>query len=192
MRGFKYKYEPTQRTFLTHEELEQLEAFRAPNESLGRVKDTFLFSVYSGMRHSDVRALRVENLVQDEQGDFWIEKVIEKTKTQWRVPLLDNAKDIIDKYAREAEITGSLLPSISNQKVNAYLKVIADLAGLDKELTFHVARHTFATTVMLARNIPIELASEFLGHSDIATTQVYARITNEHLKRTAKNLNQQL
>lgn len=187
--GFKFKYQPTTRIFLDQKDIDSLETVSLENESLSRVRDVFLFSVYSGLRYSDVLALRRRNFTKDKNGQ-WIQFVSQKTKEQQRVPMLNKAMSIVDKYTSEAEITGKVLPVISNQKINAYLKVLADLAGIEKKLTFHVARHTFATTITLSNNIPIEIVKEFLGHKKMSTTQIYAQITNQYLAESAIRLNE--
>lgn len=193
MSNFKFKHERTQRTFLSNEELKRLENTALPNESLDRVRNIFLFSCYSGLRFSDVQKLTPKSIVQDKNGNDWIEiNTIQKTGDSHRIPLLDKAKEILDLYKDESEITGMLLPVRSNQKVNAYLKVIADLCNIDENLTFHVARHTFATTVTLSNDVPIEIVSKMLGHKDIQTTQIYAKITNQYMLEHADKLNEKL
>lgn len=192
LEGKKLKFERTNREFLTQDELEKLSKAVLPNESLERVRDLFLFSCYTGLRFVDVGKLTLKNIIQSNKK-YWIEiKEIEKTGDSLRIPLLDKAREIISKYTDEAEITGQLLPLRSNQKVNAYLKVVADLCQIDKHLTFHMARHTFATTVTLSNNIPIEAVSKMLGHRHITTTQIYAKITNEYLQGFAEELNKKL
>ncbi|MFZ5554488.1 MAG: site-specific integrase [Bacteroidota bacterium] len=188
--GHKFKFQKTNRTFLSKEEIAKIENLEIENESIQRVRDCFLFSVYTGLRYSDVHSLRRKNMKVDSGGTYWLEFSIIKTRENIKLPLLDKAAFIVDKYKTEAEITGRLLPSISNQKLNSYLKVIADLTDLNKNLTYHVARHTFATTITLSNNIPLEVVSKLLGHSNLSSTQIYARITNEYLAKTTNNLNQ--
>jgi site-specific recombinase XerD len=140
-----------------------------------------------------VDKLTPKSIITDAKGNKWIEiQEIQKTGDFHRIPLLNRAEEIINLYKDEAEITGKLLPLRSNQKVNAYLKVIADLCQIDKTLTFHMARHTFATTVTLANNVSIEVVSKMLGHKDIATTQIYAKVLNESMTEFANLLNQKL
>lgn len=190
--GTKFKFERTNREFLTQHELDNLSTKALPNDSLERVRDLFLFSCYTGLRFIDVGKLTHKNIIQSNKK-YWIEiKEIEKTGDSLRIPLLDKAREIVNKYKSEAEITGQLLPLRSNQKVNSYLKVVADLCEIDKHLTFHMARHTFATTVTLSNNIPIEVVSKMLGHKNIATTQIYAKITNQYMQGFADALNEKL
>jgi site-specific recombinase XerD len=191
--GQKFKHERTNREFLTQEELESLETTKIANDSLNRVRNLFLFSCFSGLRFTDVGRLSPKNIIKDKSGKEWIEvQEIQKTGDFHRIPLLNKAKQIIEQYKDEAEITGQLLPLRSNQKVNAYLKVVADLCGIEKHLTFHMARHTFATTVTLSNNIPIEVVSKMLGHKNMATTQIYAKITNQYMQTYADLLNEKL
>ncbi|MFT6501146.1 MAG: site-specific recombinase XerD [Crocinitomicaceae bacterium] len=188
---FKFKHVRTNREFLTQDEINRLQEIKLPNESLTRVRDMFLFSTYTGLRFTDVDALTPKSIITDQHGKNWIEiSTIQKTGDSHRTPLLDKAKVIVDKYHDEALVTGKLLPLRSNQKVNAYLKVVADLCGIEKHLTFHMARHSFATTITLSNDVPIEVVSQMLGHKDIATTQIYAKITNQYMQGHADKLNE--
>ncbi len=190
--AFKFNHEQTQREFLTNEEITKLEEFVAPNESLKRVRDMFLFSIFTGLRYSDVNNLKNNNLVIDKDGNPFVKFTIVKTNKNLFIPLTNKAYEIVKKYEDESEITGKLLPIISNQKINAYLKVLSDLAGIDKVLTYHMARHTFATTIALSNEMPMEILSAILGHSRITTTQIYGKITEANLLRATKNLNEKL
>lgn len=193
MEHIKFKHERTNRTFLTNDELKRIESVELPNQSLDRVRNLFLFSCFTGLRFTDVDNLTPKSIIKDQNGNNWIEiQNIQKTGDAHRMPLFDKANEIIQLYKDEAEITGKLLPLRSNQKVNAYLKVIADMCGIDKNLTFHVARHTFATTVTLSNHVPVEIVSQMLGHKDIKTTQIYAKITNQYMQEYADKLNKKL
>lgn len=193
MQNLRFKHERTNRTFLTFDELNRIKEVELSNESLNRVRNIFLFSCYSGLRFTDVDKLTPKCIITDANGNKWIEiQEIQKTGDFHRIPLLNRAEEIVELYKEEAEITGKLLPLRSNQKVNAYLKIIADFSKIDKILTFHMARHTFATTVTLANNVSIEVVSKMLGHKDIATTQIYAKVLNESMSEFAKLLNQKL
>lgn len=189
---FKFKYEGTNREFLTQDELDRIVEVEIDNESLNRVRDLFLFSCYSGLRFTDVSRLTHKSIVKDSNDKEWIELKMEKTNSFHRIPLLNKAKEIIRKHSEEAEITGKLLPMRSNQKVNAYLKVIADMCSIEKHLTYHMARHTFATTVTLSNDIPVEVVSQMLGHKNLATTKIYAKITNQYMQGYADKLNEKL
>jgi len=123
-------------------------------------------------------------------GNNWIFTKRQKTKTPVKIPLLDPALKLIKKYANHpvTQITGSLLPIITNEKLNVYLKEVAILCGIKKNLTFHMARHTFATTVTLSNGVPIETVSKLLGHTKIATTQIYARVLENKLSKDMNDL----
>jgi integrase/recombinase XerD len=193
----KFRYEQSTITFLSKEELNLLiDHSLGDNRSLIRVRDIFLFSVYTGCRWESAMGLKKQNLEYD-KARYWINFYQKGTRKesgqrQIRLPLIDKAAAIIDKYLTEREITGYLLPRISNQKFNTSLKVVADLTGIEKKLHHHVARHTAATTTWLANKIPIEQVSRMLGHSDIKSTMIYARVTNEMLSETADELNERL
>ncbi len=189
-REFKLKQVPSNRTYLTNEELQKIIVHKlGDNESLKRVRDIFLFSVYTGLRFEDAQNLSIEQINIDAKNEWSIIIVQEKTKERVHIPLLPPAVKIIQKYENtENKITGKILPKISNQKVNSYLKVIADLTGLKKTLTHHVARHTCATTILLTNEVPMETVSKWLGHTNIKTTQIYAKITNNMLKESAKKV----
>lgn len=187
--GYKFKNEKTFRTFLTKDELENLEKLEVPNESLDRVKDCFLFSCHSGIRFGDLYQLSGKDKQTDKQGNVWISIMMQKTGEPLRIPLTEKAKNILKKYEAYAASTNQLLPMISNQKLNTYLKVLANLCDIKKDLTFHVARHTFATTVTLSNEIPLEVVSKLLGHTSVRTTQIYAKITNDYLLSSIDKLN---
>jgi len=129
-----------------------------------------------------VKQLTVNNISTSFDGKLWIMTHRQKTDTPVNVPLLNIPLDILKKYEGKLP-KGQLLPVLSNQKVNSYLKEIADLCGINKNVTFHLARHTFATTTTLSKGVPIETVSKMLGHTNIRTTQIYARITNEKISQ---------
>lgn len=145
------------------------------------VRDVFLFSCYTGLSFIDAWNLTKDNIGIGIDGNKWIFTARQKTKIASHIPLLPIAEDIIKKYEKHpmCVISGKLLPVLSNQKMNAYLKEIADLCEISKELTFHIARHTFATTVTLSNGVPIESVSKMLGHKSIKTTQHYAKILDK-------------
>jgi integrase len=188
-RGYKFSFQKTNRTFLTPEEIKILEELEIPNESLDKVRDCFIFAIYTGLRYSDVCNLTKKHLQTDAKGKHWIEFQIQKTKENTRVPLLDKAFRIVAKYQNEKFPFDKLLPAISHQKVNTFLKILGNMAGLNKILTFHVARHTFATTVTLSNNVPIEVVQKLLGHANLSSTQIYAKITQSYLDSISTNLN---
>ncbi|MBW8201605.1 site-specific integrase [Flagellimonas abyssi] len=187
---FQLKYNKYDRQFLDEAELEQLECAEMGNERLERIRDCFVFSCYTGLSYVDVKELNSNNIVKGIDGNHWISTKREKTDKPVKVPLLPKAREILEKYMQcpEMENKESLLPISSNQKTNAYLKEIADSCDIDKNLTFHVARHTFATTVMLSNGVPIETVSKLLGHSKLSTTQIYARVVESKISEDIGNL----
>lgn len=124
-------------------------------------------------------------------GRLWIVTHRQKTKTNVNVPLLPMAEKILKKYEGQFQ-DGEILPVLSNQKMNAYLKEIGDICEIEKKITFHLARHTFATTMTLGKGVPIESVSKMLGHTNIQTTQIYARITNDKISRDMETLSKNL
>lgn len=175
---FQLKYHKYDRAYLTERELKLFEDMEFTNERLQRVKDCFVFSCYTGLSYVDVKELTANNIVKGIDGNYWIFTKREKTDERVKVPLLPKALKIIEKYRalQKGDSAAGLLPISSNQKTNKYLKEIAGLCNINKNITFHVARHTFATTVMLSNGVPIETVSKLLGHSKLTTTQLYARV----------------
>lgn len=172
-------------TFLTQAELDTLENTEFSIERLERVKDIFLFSCYTGYAPVDACNLTLENLIEDAEGNQWIKTDRQKTGTRANVPLLDPCKKIIEKYAGKSD---RLIPKLSNQKMNSYLKEIADHCKIKKHLTWYVARHTFATTVTLGNGIKIENVSAMMGHSSIKQTQHYAKVLDANVMEDMKKL----
>lgn len=179
---FKLKDEKTTREHLTQEEIDVLiKHDLGGNKSLIRVRDMFVFSIYTGLRFSDAISLKTEHIRHNADGKYWIDKKQKKTGEKVLGPMLKHAIDIYHKYDNEErKITGYILPRISNQKLNTYLKSIAELTKIEKKLTHHVARHTFATTITLSNEVPLEVVSKWLGHTDLETTQIYAKITEQY------------
>ncbi|MCC5920764.1 MAG: site-specific integrase [Cyclobacteriaceae bacterium] len=181
--NFSPKFEKVDRECLTQEELEYLEEKDFRNERLELVRDIFVFSCYTGLAYIDVVNLSSDNIHKGIDGSNWIISNRQKSQTQFKVPLLPKAEEILEKYEGHPKTDGTkqLLPIASNQKTNAYLKEIAHICGIRKNLTFHLARHTFATTVTLSNGVPIESVSKMLGHTKISTTQVYAKVLEKKL-----------
>jgi site-specific recombinase XerD len=175
---YKMRLKQTHRNFLLKNELEILIEKKFTLQRLEQVKDIFLFSCYTGLSYCDVIKLKKQDINIGIDGELWVFTRRSKTDNDSRIPLLPVAKEILRKYENHAAAiaTENLLPQISNQKLNAYLKEISDLCGFNKELTFHCARHTFATTITLSNGVPIETVGKMLGHSNLRTTQQYARI----------------
>ncbi len=156
-------------------------------ERLERVRDFYIFSVFTGYSHADIKDLKETDVVKFLDGKQWINTNRNKTGVSEDVPLLTIPSRIIQKYKGEGK-EGRLFNIPSNQKINAYLKEIADLCGISKKLTFHTARHTFATTITLNRGIPIEVVSKLLGHTNIQTTQIYAHVLKETVSAKMQEL----
>ncbi len=175
---WKMTFEKTNREFLSDQELKLLEDKVFLSDRLDRVRDLFVFSCYTGISYVDIMNLTTDHMVLGIDGGNWIMTKRQKTNTSVKVPLLPHALDIINKYKDHpmTAVTESLLPKMSNEKLNSYLKEVANFVGIHKNLTFHMARHTFATTVTLSNGVPIETVSKLLGHSKISTTQIYARV----------------
>tara|TARA_B100000949_G_C14256641_1_gene440792 strand:+ start:274 stop:1515 length:1242 start_codon:yes stop_codon:yes gene_type:complete len=184
---FQLKYNRYDRAFLDEEELQHLECYEHKNERLEKIRDCFVFACYTGLSYVDVKELTKDNIVKGIDGNQWISTKREKTDKPVKVPLIPQARAILEKYDLDGPNEG-LLPISSNQKTNAYLKEIAISCGIDKNLTFHVARHTFATTVMLSNNVPIETVSKLLGHTKLSTTQIYARVVESKISEDIDNL----
>jgi len=175
---FPLRYEPTTRTFLTKEEVNRIKELDfSNNTTLDRVRDFFLFSCYTSLRFSDAINLRLINIVSTSDGKKMISKNMEKTKEDVYIPVLKEAQNLIDKYNDDpARVTkGYIMPRYTNQKINSYLKMIGTMADINKELTHHVARHTFAT-IALNSGMPLEVVQKLLGHTQIRTTQIYAKL----------------
>ncbi|TVZ26064.1 site-specific recombinase XerD [Gillisia sp. Hel_I_86] len=179
--NFKLKLQVIEREFLTKEEIITLMEKQFTIPRIEHVRDVFLFSCYTGLAYSDVFKLTSDDIVKGIDGSQWIKIKRTKTKTLSSIPILPVAEKIIEKYKHLDSPTGKLLPVYSNQRMNSYLKEIADRCELKKNLTFHMARHTFATTVTLSNGVPIESVSKMLGHRSLKITQHYAKILDEKL-----------
>ncbi len=191
---WKTTFEKTNREFLSANELSNLETYNLRLDRLDRVRDLFIFSCYTGISYTDIVKLTKANISIGIDGGKWIVTKRQKTKTPVRIPILPKAQEILDKYENHpiTQITETLLPVISNAKLNLYLKEVADAAGITKNLTFHMARHTFATTVTLSNGVPIETVSKLLGHTEIATTQIYAKVLENKISSDISDLKKKL
>lgn len=179
--SFSIKYDRTSRGYLTEKELEDIINKDISIERVRFVRDMFVFSCFTGLSYSDLKFLSNKHIVE-RSGKKWIIKARQKSNIDSVIPLLGQAEKIIDRYSIDLSPEAPIFNIPSNQKVNAYLKEVADLAEVDKNLTFHIARHTFATTVTLTNNVPIESVSKMLGHSSIKTTQIYAKVVEKKLE----------
>ena len=180
---YKSKTIIVDREYLTELELRNIQSKKIAIPRLDLVRDMFLFSCFTGLAYIDVKQLTKDNISLGIDGDKWIFKNRQKTDTASKIPLLPMAQEIIDKYADYPVCVNEnrLLPILTNQKMNAYLKEIADVCKIKKELTFHIARHTFATTVTLSNGVPIETVSKMLGHTNLKTTQHYPKILDKKI-----------
>ena len=192
--NYKVSVKPVKREFLDAEEITKLENKKFHIPRLEQVRDIFIFSCYTGLAYKDVLDLTPDNIRTGIDGEKWIFTDRAKTSVKSHVPLLPKALQIIEKYNdwHENVIKGKLLPVISNQKMNAYLKEIAVLAEIKKNLTYHLARHTFATTITLTNDVPIETVSEMLGHKSIKTTQIYAKVIDKKVSGDMVRLKEKL
>jgi len=182
----RFHIEPVNRGFLTDEEILLIANKDLGISRLELVRDIFIFSCFTGLAYIDVSNLTPDHIVTlgDKQ---WIMTQRQKTSVEINVLLLDILKAIIAKYGGKTYRNGKLFPMLTNQKTNSYLKEIADICGIKKNLTFHLARHTFAT-MSLSKGVPMESVSKMLGHTNIRTTQIYARITNKKIEHDMEEL----
>lgn len=192
--GHKNKLKKVDRVKLSEEELVRMQEKQITNKRLCQVRDIFLFCCYTGLAYVDVQKLSRTNIQIGIDGGEWIFINRHKTAVASHIPLLPVAAEMVEKYREhaECEISGKVFPVSSNQKMNAYLKELADLCGIEKLLTFHIARHTFATTITLNKDVPIESVSKMLGHTDIRTTQIYAKVMDIKVSRDMKELRNKL
>jgi len=189
--NYKIRLKRVDRGYLTDQEIQKVLDKDFDSKRLEQVRDVFIFSCYTGLAYIDVKQLTANNICTSFDGKQWIMTHRQKTDTPVNVPLLNIPLTILKKYEGKLP-KGQLLPVLSNQKLNSYLKEIADLCGIQKNVTFHLARHTFATTTTLSKGVPIETVSKMLGHTNIRTTQIYARITNEKISRDMQLLSSKL
>ncbi|REC48557.1 site-specific integrase [Chryseobacterium pennipullorum] len=189
--SYKVKHIKKEITYLTREELAKIEEYQFKAERLQIVADMFVFCCYTGLAYNEMVNLEKSHIIIGFDGNEWINMIRGKTQHLLSIPLLAKAKKIIEKYDYVDE--KRVLPKFSNQKFNAYLKEIADIVGLDKRLTHHLARRTFATTILLYNDVPMEVVSELLGHSKITITQEhYAKVVKSKVGEQMNRLNSKL
>ncbi|QOD60667.1 site-specific integrase [Polaribacter haliotis] len=183
---YKNKKFKTVIIYLTDEELKKLEKHNFSQERLQQVKDLFIFCCYTGLAYTEMSTLSTKNIEIGFDGKEWIQMVRKKTGRKISIPILPKAREVLDKY-------NDKLPTLSNQKFNSYLKEISELIGIDKKLTHHTARKTFATTVLLFNNVPMEIVSELLGHSNMNVTQShYGKVVQKKVSDEVEVLKKRL
>ncbi len=192
--SFKMTKKDTNRDFLTLHEVNRIKEKKISILRLEIVRDIFVFACYTGLSYSDIAKLNNSHFQKGDDNNFWIIVDRTKTKSRCRIPLLSEALEILKKYENHRLLSSSnrLLPVSSNQKMNAYLKELADICGIQKNLTMHVARHTFATSVTLSNGVPIETVSKMLGHTSLKTTQIYVRIIDSKISNDMSQLQKKL
>lgn len=188
--GLRFKAEEVNVDFLSNDELKRIRQKKITIPRLERIRDIFVFCCFTGLAFVDVSQLTAEDLIKDAQGNMWIRKMRQKTKEMCNIPLLSAAKEILEKYKDFASTNanGLLLPVSSNQKTNAYLKEIADICGIKKKLTTHVARHTAATVVFLANRVSMENVAKILGHANLNMTRHYAKVLDQSILNDMENV----
>jgi len=181
--------------FLSPEELEMIENYEFEQERLVKVKDCFVFCCYTGLGYREMANLRANHIIKEYEEKDWIKMQRKKTGRTLMIPILPKAQSVLEKYNNKNYYSkdGALLPIISNQRFNTNLKEIAKIIGINKKLSHHVARKTFASTVLLYNDVPMEIVSELLGHSDIKTTQKhYGKIVKKTVSKQVDKLNRRM
>ena len=191
---WKATWKTKEKQYLTQSELDTLREKKSFLPRLDLVRDIFVFCCYTGLAYSDVQQLRQEHIIIGVNGDRWIKMPRKKTKAISSIPLLPPAEEIILKYSEHPYVLDGkgVLPVLTNQKSNAYLKEIADVCGINKNLTTHLARHTFATTVTLSNGVSIATVSKMLGHRSLKTTQIYAKVLDSKISDEMEKLKQKI
>lgn len=189
--GYEAQKPKREQKYLTADELRCLMTTPLHDSRLYHVRDLFLFSCFTGIPYGDMCRLTEDNLEVAEDGTVWIKSSRKKTKIDYEIPLLDVPLHIIEKY-RGVASDGKLLPMYCNSVLNAQLKRIAKICGIERRLVYHAARHTYATEVTLAHGVPLETVSRMLGHNRITTTQIYAKVTDDKIGTDTQNLNERI
>lgn len=192
--NYKSKVKEVERVYLTESEIQSIIEKDFKTERLSLVRDIFLFSCFTGLAYIDVKNLTKSHISFGIDGEQWIFTHRQKTESASKIPILPVTQMIIDKYENHPQCINEdkLFPILSNQKMNAYLKEIAGVCEIEKELTFHIARHTFATTVTLTNGVPIESVSKMLGHKNLRTTQHYAKVLDRKVSEDMAILKQKM
>ena len=187
--GVRFQAKATNRQFLTEKELSTIMNKTFTLDRLNVVRDIFVFCALTGLSFSDVEGLKPDHVSVDDDGNYWIHKARQKTKNVCSIPYLESARAIAEKYKGHplCEKRGVLLPVISNQRMNSYLGEIAGICGINKPLTMHIARHSFAC-LALANGVSMEIIARMLGHSDIRTTKIYAKVIDKSIAEQMSGL----
>jgi len=183
--NIRFKFEETEPNFLEDNEIQAIMEKEITIERLARVRDIFVFQCFSGLAYSDIKGLKAEHIVRDNDGGLWIRKKRQKTGLMCNIPLLDPAREILERYKNHPVCLkqGVLLPVLSNQKMNTYLAELTDICGIAKRISSHAGRHSFGTSVCLANGVSIENVAKMLGHSDTKMTRHYARVLDKSIMR---------
>ena len=190
----KFRQDEVHIEFLTMEELEAIIYKPIPNKRLSQIRDVFIFCCFTGLAFVDVKNLRKGHIIKGNDGKSWIRKSREKTNNMCNIPLLQIPKSILEKYenCKECQLKEQLLPVPTNQKMNVYLKELSDICGINKRISSHVARYTFATSVTLANKVTMENVAKMLGHSSTRMTQHYARVLDQSISDDMMNVEKAL
>ncbi len=192
MAAYTIEFTPVHKVALTLDEIKRLAGLNLNRQVLKDVRNVFLIQCYTGLSYSDIKSLSVANISAGDNGILWLRMKRQKTSVSFSVPLLPNALAILNQYLATATPETPLLPVISNQKMNENLKLLQELAGISKNLTTHLARHSFATTITLSNGVPIETVSKMLGHTKLSTTQIYAKVLEGKIGSDMKLLSDRL
>lgn len=192
--NFKQSLDEVNRGHLLESELDLLEELILFKYKDQRVRDLFIFCCYTGLSYCDAAALSQDQIVVYPDGELWINIHRKKTGGKTHIPLLDKAITILEKYKNdpECDVKGTLLPFVSNARMNKTLKVLAKMAGINKNITSHQGRHTFSTTITLNNDVPLETVSQMLGHRSVKTTQIYAKVLDKKTDKDMKLLKEKL
>lgn len=192
--NYRFRLNEVEREILHEHEIQTIADKEFATSRLEQVRDVFLFCCFTGLAYSDVKKLTRDHVIIGIDGERWIKVNRTKTDTRSSIPILPSAQAILDKYVNhpKCSVDKTLLPVSSNQKMNDYLKEIAAVCGIEKNITFHIARHSFATTVTLQNDVPIESVSKMLGHKSIRTTQHYAKVLDKKVSNDMAMLKEKM
>ena len=188
---YKAKREKKEVIFLDNIELQKLENHYFEIKRVQQIKDLFIFCCYTGLGFTEMINLKTSDIIKGFDGELWLDIRRNKTQKSYRVPLLQQAKNILELYRNDSR--EAVFPRLSNPKFNAYLKEVAAVVGIEKNLTHHIARKTFASTVLLYNDVPMEIVSELLGHSNMTITQEsYGKVVQKKVSEEMKKLKKKL